>query len=176
MTLFRSLLLLLPFLLLPQLSWGDTLADFRKALSELQMGEQYTPREYLHCVGREEACTRLEGELGNVRITIELNEGTISSLLIVAEEVRIDRELLPPLHALYGTEEKKQEGSRAESIRPDQALRIAAAGYVSYEWRCNGVRIILFSQDPFRIIHDDGRMEVTEPMKTYVNGELIPLN
>jgi hypothetical protein len=175
-TLLRSLLLLLPFLLLPHLSRADTLADFGKALAELQPGERYTAREYLHCVGREEACTRLEGELGNVRITIELNEGTISSLLIVAEEVRIDRELLPPLHALYGTEEKKQEGSRAESIRPDQALRIAAAGYVSYEWRCNGVRIILFSQDPFRIIHDDGRMEVTEPMKTYVNGELIPLN
>jgi hypothetical protein len=175
MTLLRSLLLL-SLLLLPQLSQGDTLADFRKALSELPMGEHFTPREYLHCVGREETCSRLEGELGNVRIGLELNEGTISSLLIVAEEVSIDQELLPTLHTLYGTEEKKQAGFRAESIRPDQALRIAAAGHVSYEWRRNGIRIILYSQDPFRIIHDDGRVEVTEPMKTYVSGELVPLN
>ena len=176
MTLLRSLMLLFPLLLLPQLSWGDALADFRKALSELQVGEHFSPREYLHCVGREEPCSHLEGELGTVWIVLELNEGIISSLLIVAEEVRIDQDLLPTLHALYGTQEKKQAGSRAESIRPDQALRIAAAGYVSHEWRRNRVRIILFGQDPLRIIHDDGRVEVTEPMKTYFNGELVPLN
>ncbi|HYS44714.1 MAG TPA: hypothetical protein VEM32_12115, partial [Geobacteraceae bacterium] len=112
MTLLRSLLLLLLLLLLPQPSRADTLADFGKALAELQPGEQYTARAYLHCVGREEACSRLEGELGTVRITLELKEGTISTMLIVAEGVRIDRELLSPLHALYGTEEKKQEGFR----------------------------------------------------------------
>ena len=176
MTLLRSLLLLLPLLLLPHPSRADTLADFGKALEELPVGQPFTPQEYLHCVGREEACSRLEGELGAVRIVLELKEGMISAVQLVAEGVRIDRELLPALHALYGTDEKRQEGRRAESVRPDQALRIAAAGYVSYEWRHNGVRIVLFGQDPFRIIHDDGRVEVTEPMKTYVIGELIPLN
>lgn len=175
MALLRSLLFFLPmFLLLPCLSRGDTLADFRKALSEFQVGERITPRGYLHCIGTEEACSRLEGELGTVRIELELTEGAISAVQIVAEGARIDRELLPALHALYGTGEKKQEVFREERAQPELALRIAAAGYTTYEWRLKGVRIILFGQDPFQVVHNDGRVEVTEPMKTYVTGELIP--
>ena len=174
MTVLRSLLLLPMLLLLPNLSWGDTLDDFRRALTELQVGEHFSPRDYLSCVGGNEACNRLEGDLGTVQIELELNDGTISAVQIVAENIRIDQELLPTLHALYGTTEKKQEGVRGESVRPDLALTIAAAGYASYEWRHNRARIILFSQDPFRIIHKDGRVEVTEPMRTYVTGELLP--
>jgi hypothetical protein len=174
MIVLRSLLLLATLLLLPHLSWGEALDDFRRALSELQVGKRFTPRDYLHCTGGEEACNRMEGGLGTVQIEIELLEGIISNLLIVAEEVKIDQELLPILQGLYGSGEKKLEGIREARNRPELALTIAAARYASYEWQRKGARIILFCQDPFRVIHDDGREEVTEPMKTYVSGDLVP--
>ena len=109
-------------LLLPHPSRADTLADFGKALAELQPGKQYTAREYLHCVGREEACSRLEGELGNVRITLELKEGTISSVLIVAEGERPALEALlawareGPPHAVVEAADATWE--RAEGAYP----------------------------------------------------------
>lgn len=174
MALFRFLAVSLLLLGWPRLALADEPADFRKALADLQPGARYTPREYLRCTGPEEPCRHLEGAIGRVQVQVDLNDGTVSRFLVLAEGVRIERELLPTLHALYGTGETRREEIRSESVRPDQALRIAAAGSVTYEWRLSGMRIILFSQDPSLIRHDDGREDVTEPMKTYVSGELSP--
>jgi hypothetical protein len=170
----RALTVLMLILLLPHKAWSDEVADFRKALADLQPGVRYTPKEYLACTGDEEVCQRLEGAIGKVRVQVELKEGIIAGFHIVAEGVRIEQELLPTLRGQYGPDEKKWVGLREESVRHDQALTIAAAGYVTYEWRHDGTRIILFSQDPFRLVYDDGRVEVTEPRKTYVSGELAP--
>lgn len=150
---------------------GET-ADFVRAVNDVRLGARLVPQGYLACDGTEEGGGHCEGALGSVKVQAELREGRVVGFYVRVDDVRMETEVLPALRALYGAEARKQEGVRAETAAPELGLRRPAAGYASYEWQQDKGKIILFGQDPFLAVFADGRVEVTEPAKTYASGEL----
>jgi hypothetical protein len=152
---------------------AGTVDDFQAALDLLKLGKHFNQPPSFQCVQvKGSECLRAEGVIGKVQLVVDLEEAVIVRFFAVIEGERAEKGILPLLERLYGAGGKKKEMFREDIESPEQGMKIPSRGQVSYEWAMPQVRIVLFAQDPALVVYHDGRTVVTEPMKTYVSGEM----